>query len=114
MVIKSKIVIAKKTRITPATESADLRLYVVALSQQNITRADGFDPSVILADPSSGTTSREYNADEFIFLQGDVADAVFYVQSGKVKLTVVSQSGKEVVVASLPRGSHVAGSRWRK
>jgi CheY-like chemotaxis protein len=105
LVIKSKIVIAKKTRITPASEPADLRLHEVALSQENITRADAFDPSVILADPSSGTTSREYNADEFIFLQGDVADAVFYVQNGKVKLTVVSQSGKEVVVASLPDAS---------
>ena len=66
---------------------------------------DAFDPSMILSDPSSGATSREYQADEFIFLQGDTADAVFYVQRGKVKLTVVSQSGKEVVVATMPEAS---------
>jgi len=39
-----------------------------------------------------------------IFSQGDAADAVFYVQSGKVKLTVVSQQGKEAVIAILERG----------
>jgi CheY-like chemotaxis protein/CRP-like cAMP-binding protein len=105
LVIKSKIVFAKKTRNTPSTGSAELQPHEVALSRENLDTADVFDPSVILTDPSSGTTSREYNADEFIFLQGDGADAVFYVQSGKVKLTVVSQSGKEVVVASLPEAS---------
>ena len=40
-----------------------------------------------------------------IFSQGDAADAVFYIQAGQVKLTVVSQQGKEAVVAILERGS---------
>ena len=71
MVIKRKIVLGKKTRKTPAMESADLQSHEVALSQESFDRTDAFDPSVILADPSSGTTTREYNADEFIFLQGD-------------------------------------------
>ena len=42
-----------------------------------------------------------------IFSQGDATDAVFYIQAGKVKLTVVSQHGKEAVVAILERGSFV-------
>ncbi len=42
---------------------------------------------------------------KLIFSQGDAADAVFYIQAGQVKLTVVSQQGKEAVVALLERGS---------
>jgi CheY-like chemotaxis protein/CRP-like cAMP-binding protein len=105
LAIKSKIVIEKKTRNATSTESVELQPHEVALSQESLDGAGAFEPSLILTDPSSGTTSREFKADEFIFLQGDAADAVFYVQSGKVKLTVVSQSGKEVVVASLPESS---------
>jgi CRP-like cAMP-binding protein len=44
---------------------------------------------------------QEYGADTPIFSQGDPADAVFYIQTGKVKLTVVSKSGKEAVIAIL-------------
>jgi CRP-like cAMP-binding protein len=43
--------------------------------------------------------------DESVFSQGDPSNAVFYIQSGKVKLTVVSMSGKEAVIAHLPAGS---------
>jgi CRP-like cAMP-binding protein len=52
-----------------------------------------------------GRSTQEYKAAESVFLQGDAADAVFFVQSGKVKLTVVSTHGKEAVVAILPAGS---------
>jgi CRP/FNR family transcriptional regulator, cyclic AMP receptor protein len=53
-----------------------------------------------------------------IFTQGDAAEAVFYIQTGKVKLTVVSQQGKEAVIAILERGaffgeSCLAGQRVR-
>jgi CRP-like cAMP-binding protein len=48
---------------------------------------------------------RECQPDDTIFTQGDSADAVFYIQSGKVKLTVVSTSGKEAVIACLPEKS---------
>jgi CRP/FNR family cyclic AMP-dependent transcriptional regulator len=68
-------------------------------------RTPAFDPRVVLTKLSVGTTYKEYQADEFVFSQGDAADAVFYVQSGKVKLTVVSKSGKEAVVAILPEAS---------
>jgi CRP/FNR family transcriptional regulator, cyclic AMP receptor protein len=64
-----------------------------------------FDPALVLARLVSGKTSREYRADESVFSQGESANAVFYIETGKVKLTVVSQAGKEAVVAVLPQGS---------
>jgi CRP-like cAMP-binding protein len=68
-------------------------------------RAASFDPRLLLTKLSTGKTSREYLVDESVFSQGDPADAVFYVQSGKVKLTVVSKRGKEAVVAILTQDS---------
>lgn len=53
----------------------------------------------------AGKSRHEYAAGESIFSQGDPANAVFYIQSGKVKITVVSMNGKEAVVAQLPAGS---------
>jgi len=68
-------------------------------------RAASFDPRLLLTKLSVGKSSREYLADETVFSQGDPADDVFYVQSGRVKLTVVSKRGKEAVVAILPQDS---------
>ncbi len=69
------------------------------------TQVPSFDPRLLLTKLSVGKTSRQYLADESVVSQGNAADAVFYVQSGKVKLTVVSKSGKEAVVAILPQDS---------
>jgi len=60
-----------------------------------------FDPKVFLAKIGVGRTISKYRKDQKIFAQGEPADSVFYIQSGKVKLTVVSQHGKEAVVALL-------------
>jgi CRP/FNR family transcriptional regulator, cyclic AMP receptor protein len=60
-----------------------------------------FDPRTMLAKVGDGRTIRKYAKDEPVYTQGDPADAVFYIQSGKVKLTVVSEQGKEAVVAIL-------------
>jgi len=60
-----------------------------------------FDPKVFLASVNSGRTIASYHKDEVIFSQGGPADAVFYIQKGKVKITVVSEQGKEAVVAVL-------------
>jgi CRP-like cAMP-binding protein len=49
-------------------------------------------------------TVREYRNKETIFAQGDAADAMFYVQDGNVKLTVVSKQGRKAVIAILGRG----------
>ena len=66
-------------------------------------------PAIDIQNPLNrfiaGKSRREYQAGESIFSQGDPASAVFYIQSGKVKLTVVSSSGKEAVIAHLPEGS---------
>jgi CRP/FNR family transcriptional regulator, cyclic AMP receptor protein len=68
-------------------------------------RAASFDPRLLLTKLSVGKSSRDYLVDDTVFSQGEPADAVFYVQSGKVKLAVVSKSGKEAVVAILPQDS---------
>jgi CRP/FNR family transcriptional regulator, cyclic AMP receptor protein len=60
-----------------------------------------FDPKSFLAKVGEGRSIGEYHKDQIVFSQGDPADAVFYVESGKVKVTVVSEQGKEAVVAIL-------------
>ena len=60
-----------------------------------------FDPKSFLAVVGKGRSIGEYGKDQIVFSQGDPADAVFYIQSGKVKVTVVSEQGKEAVVAML-------------
>jgi CRP/FNR family cyclic AMP-dependent transcriptional regulator len=60
-----------------------------------------FDPKSFLAAVGEGRSIGDYRKDRIVFSQGDPADAVFYIQSGKVKLTVVSEQGKEAVVAML-------------
>ena len=63
-----------------------------------------FDPKEFLAMVGEGKTISKYRKDQIVFSQGQVADAVFYIQQGKVKLTVVSEQGKEAVVAILGPG----------
>src|SRR6201987_5939491 len=63
-----------------------------------------FDPKEFLAKVGEGTPILRYQKDQIVFSQGQVADAVFYIQQGKVKLTVVSEQGKEAVVAILGPG----------
>src|SRR5579872_3808611 len=64
-------------------------------------RRPSFDPKAFLAKVGDGHGVNKYRKDQVIFSQGDPADAVFYVQKGKVKLTVVSEQGKEAVIAIL-------------
>ena len=52
-----------------------------------------------------GMSVRNYKDNEIVFSQGDKADAIFYIQSGTVKLTVVSTRRKKAVIAFLQRGS---------
>jgi CRP/FNR family transcriptional regulator, cyclic AMP receptor protein len=63
-----------------------------------------FDPKIFLANVGEGKTIIKYSKDQIVFSQGDIADAVFYIQRGKVKLTVISRQGKEAVVAILEAG----------
>lgn len=65
---------------------------------------DVFDPKKFLAKVGTGKMILEFQKNQHVFEQGDIADAVFYIQRGKVKLTVVSEQGKEAVVAILEPG----------
>ena len=60
-----------------------------------------FDPKVFLAKADGGRTIAKYPVNQIVFSQGDLADSVFYIQDGKVKVTVISEQGKEAVVAIL-------------
>ncbi|MFZ0422408.1 MAG: Crp/Fnr family transcriptional regulator [Xanthobacteraceae bacterium] len=64
-------------------------------------RRPSFDPKSFLARVGDGRSIAKYRKGQIVFSQGDPADAVFYVQKGKVKLTVVSEQGKEAVIAIL-------------
>jgi CRP/FNR family cyclic AMP-dependent transcriptional regulator len=63
-----------------------------------------FDPKAFLAKVGTGKAILEFKANQDVFAQGDVADTVFYIQKGRVKLTVLSEQGKEAVVAILEPG----------
>ena len=64
-------------------------------------KTQSVDWAAFLAGISRGKTVLEYGADRTIFVQGDPADSVWYLQHGKVKLAVTSQQGKEAIVTVL-------------
>jgi len=64
-----------------------------------IKRRPPFDPKSFLAKVGDGRSIDRFGKDQIVFSQGDPADAVFYIQKGKAKVTVVSEQGKEAVVA---------------
>ena len=63
-----------------------------------------FDLKVFLAKAKRGRTETAYRAEGSIYIQGEPADAIYYIREGKVKLTVLSKQGKEAVVAILKDG----------
>ena len=67
-------------------------------------RTLAFDSSTFLKKIGKRRTSREYRNRELIFSQGDAADAMFYVEAGRVKLTVLSKRGKKAVIAIFRHG----------
>jgi CRP/FNR family cyclic AMP-dependent transcriptional regulator len=67
-------------------------------------KEQAFVPKKFLAKVGEGKTITKYQKDQLVFSQGDVADAVFYIQKGKLKLTVISEQGKEAVIAILGPG----------
>jgi CRP/FNR family transcriptional regulator, cyclic AMP receptor protein len=65
-----------------------------------VTNPEGlFDPKTFLAQVGEGHSVRKYSKDHVVYTQGDSCDAIFYIQSGKAKLTIVSNRGKEAVIA---------------
>ena len=73
-------------------------------------RLPAFNPQTFLSKVGSGKTNLTPHKKQVLYSQGDAADAVFYIQGGRVKLTVVSQQGREAVVAILERGSFLGES----
>jgi CRP/FNR family cyclic AMP-dependent transcriptional regulator len=65
---------------------------------------DSFDTKMFLAKVGAGKTILAFHKNQHVFEQGDVANTVFYLQKGKVKLTVLSEQGKEAIVAILEPG----------
>jgi CRP/FNR family cyclic AMP-dependent transcriptional regulator len=63
-----------------------------------------FDPKVFLSKVNGGRTITSYQQNQNVYAQGDPADTVFYIQSGKAKKIVVSEQGKEAVVALFGAG----------
>ena len=68
-------------------------------------KAVRFDPNTFLATIGDGRKLLSVPKKQAIFTQGDEADAVFYIQKGKVRLTVVSKTGKEATIAILREGN---------
>jgi CRP-like cAMP-binding protein len=66
-----------------------------------------FDPEVFLAQAGLGRRIVRLNPKEAFFSQGDTADCVYYLQSGRAKLTVISKEGKEATIALLTAGNFV-------
>ena len=62
------------------------------------------DPKTFFARVGAGKPTLEFRKNQTIFVQGDVADTVFYLQKGRIKLSVLSEQGKEAVVAILEPG----------
>jgi CRP/FNR family cyclic AMP-dependent transcriptional regulator len=63
-----------------------------------------FDPKLFLAKVGEGKTILKFNKNQTVFAQGDVANTVFYIQKGRIKVLVVSEQGKEAVVGIMGPG----------
>jgi CRP/FNR family transcriptional regulator, cyclic AMP receptor protein len=68
------------------------------------TENGSFDPQAFLAKVGTGKTISVYRKDQIVFSQGEVADTIFYLQKGGVKVVVLSDQGKEAVVGILEPG----------
>jgi CRP/FNR family cyclic AMP-dependent transcriptional regulator len=64
-----------------------------------------FQPAAFLAKTGLGRTIADVKKGQTVFSQGDAADAVFYIQQGKIKLTVISKRGKEATISLLDPGN---------
>ena len=74
------------------------------MSSAKASKARIFDPKVFLAQTGLGRIILQYPQNKVIFAQGDPSDAVFYIQKGRAKLTVLSSHGKEATIALLGEG----------
>ena len=87
-----------RTRSVPTPAETMLRIRVPSFDPKT------FDPKTFLANIGQGRRLLEFGRKASIFTQGEPADAIFYLQKGKVKLSVVSQQGKEAIIGLLAPG----------
>jgi CRP/FNR family cyclic AMP-dependent transcriptional regulator len=73
----------------------------VGVQKVTVKKLRGFSPAQFLETTAKGRIISTYPEGEIIYTQGDDADAVFYIRRGRVKITVVSPTGKEAVIALL-------------
>jgi CRP-like cAMP-binding protein len=94
------------TRSFPRASASQHSLEIVAKARgYQPTNPTAFNLQLPLDRLIAGKSTREYQTGQVIFSQGDPSNAVYFIHSGKVKLTVVSMSGKEAVIAHLPVAS---------
>jgi len=77
----------------------------LVMPPSTLKKNGGFDPDIFLATIGDGRKILVVVKKQMIFAQGDEADAIFYVQKGKVRLTVVSKVGKEATIAIVNQGN---------
>jgi CRP/FNR family transcriptional regulator, cyclic AMP receptor protein len=88
----------------------DAARFVVHLGQPLIKRIDsptktpGFDPFVFLSTVGKGRDLLSFKGKDIVFAQGDSTDGLFFIQQGKVRLSVVSEAGKEATLGILSDG----------
>jgi CRP-like cAMP-binding protein len=71
-----------------------------------------FDPAAFLAEAGMGRKIVHLGSKERAFSQGDPANSVFYIQSGRIRLSVIAKTGKEAIVALLGAGNFCGESAW--
>src|SRR5271157_1664321 len=82
-----------------------LKLQVMGSPSLANKKSREFSPNTFLATIGEGRKNLTFAKKQGIFAQGDTADAVFYIQKGKVKLTVVSKTGREATIGVLRDGN---------
>src|ERR1700686_2481207 len=90
-----------KTHPGGMTRATDIDIPVRSISARKIRL---FDPAAFLAQAGIGRTIVDPKKGQTIFSQGDTAGSIFYIHSGKAKLTVISSAGKEATIALLGPG----------
>ena len=76
----------------------------VATRAQQAATQSPFVDGTFLASVGAGRSSTTFQPKQIVYQQGDAADSVHYIEAGKIQLTVVSQHGKEAVIAMLEPG----------
>ncbi|HEV3040301.1 MAG TPA: Crp/Fnr family transcriptional regulator [Candidatus Angelobacter sp.] len=79
----------------------------IGIPRTPVTRIRFFDPSTFLTHAGIGRTLVDLKKSQVVFSQGDQAENIFYIQSGKLKLSVISSNGKEATIALLGAGDFV-------